>query len=79
MSVHQQTPLRAAAARVALRVALRVARAARVLRAIVGAPDYEAYVAHLRERRPNETPLCRDEFAAARLRARYERPGSRCC
>jgi uncharacterized short protein YbdD (DUF466 family) len=54
-------------------------RAARLLRAIVGAPDYERYVAHLRARHPECTPMTRDEFARERLAARYDRPGARCC
>ena len=53
--------------------------AGRVLRAIAGAPDYDRYLAHMRERHPGETPLGRDDFAERRLRERYERPGSRCC
>lgn len=54
-------------------------RFARTLRFVIGAPDYERYVAHLRERHPNEEPLTRAEFASQRLDDRYSRPGSRCC
>ena len=54
-------------------------RAARLLRAIVGAPDYERYVAHVRAHHPSCTPMSRDEFARERLAARYDRPGARCC
>ncbi len=54
-------------------------RAAGVLRAVIGAPDYGRYVAQVAEHHPGTAPLSRDEFANARLRARYERPGSRCC
>jgi uncharacterized short protein YbdD (DUF466 family) len=57
----------------------RAARAARAVRTIVGAPDYDAYVAHLRDRHPDTPPLTREQFVDARLRARYERPGARCC
>jgi uncharacterized short protein YbdD (DUF466 family) len=57
----------------------RLASAARALRMVLGAPDYERYLSHARERHPEVPPLSRDEFVAARLRARYERPGSRCC
>jgi uncharacterized short protein YbdD (DUF466 family) len=53
--------------------------AARVLRAIVGAPDYERYVAHVHARHPDSTPMTPDEFARERLAARYDRPGARCC
>jgi uncharacterized short protein YbdD (DUF466 family) len=54
-------------------------RAARLLRAVLGAPDYERYLAHVRARHPDCTPMTRDEFARERLSARYDRPGSRCC
>jgi uncharacterized short protein YbdD (DUF466 family) len=57
----------------------RVHRAARVLRRIIGAPDYEAYAAHRLEKHAGEETLSRDEFALERQRARYERPGARCC
>jgi uncharacterized short protein YbdD (DUF466 family) len=55
------------------------ARAARVCRAILGAPDYERYLAHMRERHPQQTPLSREEFARQRLEERYNKPGTRCC
>ena len=56
-----------------------VRRAARLLRAVIGAPDYERYLAHVRACHPECTPMTRDEFARERLAARYDRPGSRCC
>ena len=61
------------------RVAARLRAAGRVLQAIVGAPDYERYLAHIRERHPGETPLSREEFARQRLDDRYSKPGTRCC
>ena len=54
-------------------------RAGAVLRAVAGAPDYERYLAHMRERHPGQAVLTRDEFARRRLVERYERPGSKCC
>ncbi|HKV52916.1 MAG TPA: YbdD/YjiX family protein [Gemmatimonadaceae bacterium] len=57
----------------------RLAVAARVVRTIVGAPDYDRYVAHMRCRHPSDPPLTRDEFARARIADRYDRPGARCC
>lgn len=54
-------------------------RAAAVVRRVIGVPDYEAYLAHMRQRHPECVPLTRDRFLAERLQARYERPGSRCC
>jgi uncharacterized short protein YbdD (DUF466 family) len=60
--------------------ARRLLRAAlRVIRLMVGAPDYERYAAHMLARHPNEPPLSREAFARERLSARYDRPGSRCC
>jgi len=56
-----------------------LAAAARVARTIVGAPDYERYLAHMRRRHPGHRPLSRDQFARARMDDRYNRPGSRCC
>ena len=54
-------------------------RAASVLRVVIGAPDYERYLAHVARRHPGTTPLSREEFARDALARRYDRPGSRCC
>jgi uncharacterized short protein YbdD (DUF466 family) len=54
-------------------------RVRRLLRAIVGAPDYERYVAHCRARSADAPVLDRAAFERDRLAARYDRPGSRCC
>lgn len=56
-----------------------VRQIARTLRRIVGAPDYEAYLTHMREQHPRATPISRAEFEHQRLAARYDRPGARCC
>ena len=56
-----------------------VHRAATVLRTVIGAPDYERYLAHVAQRHPGCVPLTRDEFARDALARRYDRPGSRCC
>lgn len=50
-----------------------------VLHAIMGVPDYDAYVRHLRARHPDAPVPDRRAFERERLAARYERPGSRCC
>jgi len=52
---------------------------ARTLRRIVGAPDYTAYLTHMRTHHPTVTPLSPAEFERQRLSARYDRPGARCC
>ncbi|HET7131908.1 MAG TPA: YbdD/YjiX family protein [Gammaproteobacteria bacterium] len=57
----------------------RAAAAGRVLRTILGAPDYERYLRHVRECHPDREPLSRDEFVRQRMDDRYSRPGSRCC
>lgn len=62
-----------------LSLATRVADVGSLLRRIIGAPDYECYVAHLTARHPEVTPLSREAFARDALSRRYDRPGSRCC
>lgn len=50
-----------------------------IVRRVIGAPDYERYLSHMRERHPDQRPLAQREFLAACLSTRYDRPGSRCC
>ncbi len=50
-----------------------------VVRRVIGAPDYEAYLEHLKMHHAGTAPLSRDEFVRERLAARYSRPGARCC
>jgi uncharacterized short protein YbdD (DUF466 family) len=52
---------------------------ARALRRVVGVPDYDAYLAHVRREHPECAPLSQDEFVRSRLDDRYSRPGARCC
>ena len=61
------------------RLRARFAAVARVIRQIIGVPDYERYVAHLRAAHPGCEPVGREAFMQERLEARYSRPGSRCC
>lgn len=61
----------------AIQEALR--RAAIVIRRIVGVPDYERYLAHVRERHAGRVPMSREEFERSRLEDKYSRPGHRCC
>jgi len=56
-----------------------VRRVAKVVRTIIGAPDYERYVDHVQTCHPGRTPMTRDEFAKSRMEARYNQPGNRCC
>ena len=56
-----------------------LARAAWMIRRVIGAPDYAAYVAHVRRAHPDTAPLTQEAFVREVLARRYERPGSRCC
>jgi uncharacterized short protein YbdD (DUF466 family) len=61
------------------RLAAALTRVRAVVHAIIGVPDYDRYVAHLRERHPDCPVPSRRDFERERMSARYERPGSRCC
>jgi uncharacterized short protein YbdD (DUF466 family) len=61
------------------RLARLLRRASSALRAIVGAPDYDRYLAHMRDRHPGRPVLSRPDFERQRLDDRYTRPGNRCC
>ena len=52
---------------------------AKVVRRIIGVPDYDTYVAHVRECHAGTVPMTREEFVKARMEDRYSRPGQRCC
>ena len=54
-------------------------RVAKVVRTIIGAPDYDRYVAHVHECHPGQAVMSREEFAKNRMEARYNQPGNRCC
>jgi uncharacterized short protein YbdD (DUF466 family) len=56
-----------------------LSRFARVLRRIIGAPDYERYVLHVRTAHPGEEPMNQAQFSKRQLEDKYSRPGSRCC
>lgn len=53
--------------------------AARMARAAIGLPDYDAYVAHIRAHHPEAAPMQREAFFRERMQARYGRGRSRCC
>lgn len=57
----------------------RLRRAAAVIRRMIGVPDYDRYLAHMREHYPECTPLDPRTFERERLTARYKATGSRCC
>jgi uncharacterized short protein YbdD (DUF466 family) len=54
-------------------------RAASVVRRVVGVPDYERYVAHVRDCHPGTEPMTQRQFEESRLHDKYSRPGQRCC
>jgi uncharacterized short protein YbdD (DUF466 family) len=56
-----------------------LARVNAVVRRIIGAPDYAAYVKHMSEHHPECQLLTQAEFLDEQLTARYSTPGSRCC
>jgi uncharacterized short protein YbdD (DUF466 family) len=56
-----------------------LSRVARVLRRIIGAPDYERYVLHVHAAHPGEEPMSEPEFSKMQLEGKYSRPGTRCC
>ena len=57
----------------------RLGSACAVLRRVIGVPDYDTYVAHMRAAHPGAPLLTLDEFARERMQDRYNRPGNRCC
>lgn len=54
-------------------------RVAAVIRRVVGVPDYDGYLAHVRECHPGAEPMSRRQFEESRLHDKYSRPGQRCC
>ncbi|MCD6060255.1 MAG: hypothetical protein K0S16_566 [Moraxellaceae bacterium] len=46
---------------------------------MVGVPDYERYVAHMRSVHPEHEPLSREAFVRARMEARYAGKGTGKC
>ena len=52
-------------------------RVLRVVRTIIGAPDYDRYVQHMHDHHPECQIATRDEFMKQRLESRFSRPVSR--
>ncbi len=53
--------------------------AVQTARLIIGVPDYDTYVEHLRRFHPERTPMSYEVFFAERQAARYRGGGGRCC
>ena len=54
-------------------------RAASIVRRVIGVPDYERYVEHVRTCHPETQPMSRLDFERSRLEDKYSKPGQRCC
>ena len=54
-------------------------RCVQTARSTIGVPDYDAYLAHCRDRHPERAPMSYTEFFNERQVARYRGTGGRCC
>ncbi|RKG58889.1 DUF466 domain-containing protein [Corallococcus sp. AB011P] len=54
-------------------------QAVRTARLMIGVPDYDTYVAHMRRHHPDRPVMTYAEFFNDRLQARYRGGGGRCC
>jgi uncharacterized short protein YbdD (DUF466 family) len=48
-------------------------------RLMIGIPDYETYVDHMRRIHPAEPVMSYEQFFNERMAARYRNGGGRCC
>lgn len=53
--------------------------AAQTARLIIGIPDYDTYVEHIRRFHPEREPMSYEAFFSERQAARYRGGGGRCC
>ncbi|MDR0479101.1 MAG: YbdD/YjiX family protein [Burkholderiaceae bacterium] len=49
------------------------------LHLMVGLPDYDTYVAHMRNKHPGQPVMTYEEFFRERQKARYGSGAGRCC
>ena len=54
-------------------------RAASIVRAVLGVPDYGRYLSHMRSVHPGDRVMSETEFRHTRMNDRYNRAGSKCC
>lgn len=54
-------------------------KAVQIGRASIGVPDYDTYVAHIRQHHPERTVMSYEAFFSERQNARYKGGGGRCC
>ncbi|HEX9310508.1 MAG TPA: YbdD/YjiX family protein [Gemmatimonadaceae bacterium] len=49
------------------------------IRAVLGVPDYDRYLTHMRSAHPGDRVMSETEFRHTWMNDRYNRPGTRCC
>ena len=54
-------------------------RAVQTARLLIGVPDYDTYVEHMRLHHPERPVMSYEEFFNERMQARYRGGGGRCC
>ncbi len=54
-------------------------RFASIIRRVIGAPDYERYLAHVQMSHPGMTPLTHAQFVQDAMARRYGKGAGRCC
>ena len=60
-------------------IAMFFSRTASFVRAVLGVPDYERYLTHMRTAHPGDRVMSETEYKVTRMNDRYNRTGSRCC
>lgn len=76
---HVHSPSSLAAPSLSQRIRAALQRTAVIVRRIIGVPDYETYLEHMRQHYPDCTPLDPTTFERERMADRYIRGGTRCC
>jgi uncharacterized short protein YbdD (DUF466 family) len=56
-----------------------LSRTASTLRAVLGVPDYQRYLSHMRDAHPGDRVMSETEFNHTRMNDRYNGTGSKCC
>ena len=60
-------------------IAKRLRPIVKACRLIVGIPDYESYLEHMRARHPGAPVLSARDFHAQAIDRKYAKKGARCC
>jgi len=60
-------------------IAMFFSRTASFVRAVLGVPDYERYLTHMRTAHPGDRVMTETEYRVTRMNDRYNRTGSKCC